>query len=122
MADDINPDEIFKTVTRPYHTSHRKYMKWMRLDYNPSASPDIFVRDWRNALTEVQLAFGFSSLSEIFIFNQFLAAVAANSATREWIDSLIVPMNKPPADTVMEDTYRDFLQFEARRLHHLRSI
>jgi hypothetical protein len=112
----IDPDDIFRTATRPCHIAHRRYTNWTQVVYSSSISPHTFVKDWRHALGEMRVAFGFSNLPDIFVFNQFLNAVAANPAAREWIDSLHLPMDKPPAASVMEETYRDFLRHEARRL------
>lgn len=112
----VNPDDIFRSATRPCHIAHRRYMKWIQVVYNPSTLPHTFVKDWHHALTELRLTFGFSCFPDLFVFNQFLAAVAVNPAAHQWIESLHVPLDEPPAVSLMGETYRDFLLFEARRL------
>ncbi|KAJ5583047.1 hypothetical protein N7535_001667 [Penicillium sp. DV-2018c] len=83
---------------------------------SPSISPEGFMRNWHHALGEVRMTFGLLSIPDIFVFNQFLCAVSANPAAREWVASLHLPMDRPPAASIMEETYRDFLKHESRRL------
>ncbi|KAJ5550392.1 hypothetical protein N7461_005090 [Penicillium sp. DV-2018c] len=112
----LDPDDIFRTATRPCHVANRRYMNWIRVTYCPSISPEGFMRNWHHALGEVRMAFGLLSIPDIFVFNQFLCAVSANPAAREWVASLHLPMDRPPAASIMEETYRDFLKHESRRL------
>ncbi|KAJ5129883.1 uncharacterized protein N7515_005922 [Penicillium bovifimosum] len=114
----IDPHNIYQTATRPCHIAHRRYTDWTRVAYGASILPETFLTRWHEALGEVRLVFGYSTLPDIIVFNQFLSAVSANPAAREWVASLHVPMDRPLAASVMEETYRDFLKHEARRLGH----
>ncbi|KAJ5125028.1 uncharacterized protein N7515_008853 [Penicillium bovifimosum] len=118
----IDPHNVYKTATRPCQIAHRQYTNWTRVAYSARILPETFLTRWHQALGEVRLVFGYSALPNIIVFNQFLSAVSANPEARDWVASLHVPMDRPLADSVMEETYRDFLKCKARRLGHPPSI
>jgi hypothetical protein len=116
-----DPDDIYITSMRLCHISHRRYLRWINLTYHQSLVPQDFVNDWSDALHEMRRSFGHFFLPDIFVFNQFLVAVSANPDTRTWVDSLHIPMNLTLPPSIMEQLYRDFLVYEARRLNLPRS-
>ncbi|OQE90380.1 hypothetical protein PENNAL_c0012G05435 [Penicillium nalgiovense] len=98
------------------HLDYREYMEWGNVVYHTPESPYVFPRRWCRALTAMRVALGFPNLPEVLIFTHFIAAVAANPETHQWIESILRTTNNPVGETVMDRTYRSFLLFECRRL------
>lgn len=115
--DDPDPNDLYRTSTRPCQMAHRYYLRWIHTVYRPEISPLFFVQEWCAALEGVRAQFGPFCLLDIIIFNQFLTAVAFNPQAHAWVDSIHVPMDNMLPPTLMDQVYVDFLVFESHRMH-----